>query len=1636
MAGSRARKPWDLSDNETLTSFQNWQSIVTYNLSLDRNWAQFLPPEGIHKTWNKVSAAHPNRGLVGDGQLVAANDRLSATQKNAQLELMLGYISGYASVVSRNTIVKHSTCLNDIWQKLREYYNFASTGAQFLDLSSIKLNPDEKHERLFQRISSFFDDSLLTVGSGIRHHGQATRTDEELTPTLENTIVWLWLHRIHEALPALIKQRYGPELRHKTLASIKPEISAALSSLLDELQSIEDAKVHRTGTYTRTDSYKSRKPRKPFKSCTLCKAAGRPSYSTHNLSECKLLPEGDRRALARSRAVTNEEVAASESEEDDYDAPESHHGLLDDPEIAARRVDIISSPALNVYFGAHPVSLTLDSGATSNMVRSSFARRVGMKVFPAKQRAKQADGTTSLTVTGEVHCTVTRGKHTFTLDGLVVDELEEDVLAGTPFLSRNDIALRVAKSIIVIKGTDIVHYGSSRCRSSSATSRRVQAHLCRGSHQTVLLPGEYIDVSTPNTNDTSWALEPRLDCPINKQQDPSRAWPPAQVITSIDGQIRLVNTREEPILIPRHAHICQVRDVDDFEHTPVTREEATAKAIPRIDTSHQPAPSAVSVDPDACLTPQMRANFNQLVDKHSDVFSTPISMYNGRSGDVKATVNMGPALPPQRKGRIPHYNSSTLHELQDKFDELERAGVFAKPEDVGVTVEYLNTSFLIKKPSGGSRLVTSFGEVGTYSKPQPSLMPNVDQVLKEIASWNFIIVTDLLQSFYQIPLDKDSMKYCGVATPYKGIRVYTRSAMGMPGSETCLEELMSRVLGHLIQEGRVAKLADDLYCGGQTPEEALANFSCVLDALQTNNLRLSARKTIICPRSTTILGWIWQAGTLRASPHRLSALAAVDLPKTVLGMRSFIGAYKVLSRVLPGYAQHLHTFDLLTAGRKSSEQIAWTEELSAQFRAAQAALSNNKVITLPRPSDTLWIVTDGSVKSHGIGATLYLVRDRPDPYLAGFFNAKLHKHQVSWLPCEVEALAIAAAIKHFSPYIIQSNNTTQVLTDSRPCIQAYGKLNRGEFSNSARVTTFLSLVNRYQVHLSHIAGIANLPSDYTSRNPSTCPDQTCQVCKFIAQTEESPVRSISVSDVLEGSTKMPFTSRIAWYTTQLECQHLRRVHAHLKQGTRPAKKANNIKDTKRYLNVVTLANDGLIVVREDHAFNHTRERTVVPRAVLDGLLTALHIRFAHPSQNQLKRVFNRYFFALDADKALGLTTANCHHCSSLKTFPKHFQPQSSELPPDRIGVSFAADVMRRYRQHILVLRETVSSYTKTAFIDNERRDSLRDALIILCADFMTPNDGGMYIRVDAAPAFQSLSHDPLLSERGITLVIGEIKNVNKNPVAERAIQELGHECLNVAPEGGPLSKVTLATATSCMNSRIRHNGMSATETWTQRDQLTGQQLPMSDTHIIDAQHSMRMTNHDSSARSKSRGKSGPVSTFKVGDLVHIKSEQNKAKCRDRYIVTSVNDSHCSIRKFIKNQFRSRSYNVKPTNLYLVAPTTYLGSAFHDYSPSHLSDSDSASDTELPTDVTEPELIEPEIQTDATTHDHQVNNTNHGVEDEVLSADPPNAIIQPPDPPSESIIERPIPISESGPYRRSSRTKKKPPWMKDSQWDMG
>ena len=131
-------------------------------------------------------------------------------------------------------------------------------------------------------------------------------------------------------------------------------------------------------------------------------------------------------------------------------------------------------------------------------------------------------------------------------------------------------------------------------------------------------------------------------------------------------------------------------------------------------------------------------------------------------------------------------------------------------------------------------------------------------------------------------------------------------------------------------------------------------------------------------------------------------------------------------------------------------------------------------------------------------------RNRCHPYVtrgdkshvSSFFSVKLRDSQTMWLSCKIEAHSIAAATKHDSPYLIQSTKKVCILTDSKPCIQAHEKLCRGEFSASPSVSTFLSVLSRYEASFRHTSGAAILLSDFASRNATACEIQTCQVCSF------------------------------------------------------------------------------------------------------------------------------------------------------------------------------------------------------------------------------------------------------------------------------------------------------------------------------------------------------------------------------------------------------------------------------------------------------------------------------------------------------------------------------------------------------------
>ena len=219
-------KPWKLTKTETLSRFENWKCVIINSLRHFEVNRRYLSST---TTWLKKRSSR-TRGFV---QIVGGK---TANEQTEDLEQLLGMIATYCPVIDRNIIIDDSRNIDEVWKTIRQHYNFQQSAANFLDLADFVLEPDERPEDLYQRMTSFVRENLLKRQDPIIHDDEARVDHEYSTPMVENMTVLFWLQKLHPKLPALVKQKYATELKSKTLYYLKPEISMAISSLLEELQ--------------------------------------------------------------------------------------------------------------------------------------------------------------------------------------------------------------------------------------------------------------------------------------------------------------------------------------------------------------------------------------------------------------------------------------------------------------------------------------------------------------------------------------------------------------------------------------------------------------------------------------------------------------------------------------------------------------------------------------------------------------------------------------------------------------------------------------------------------------------------------------------------------------------------------------------------------------------------------------------------------------------------------------------------------------------------------------------------------------------------------------------------------------------------------------------------------------------------------------------------------------------------------------------------------------------------------------------------------------------------------------------------------------------------------------------------------
>jgi hypothetical protein len=122
----------------------------------------------------------------------------------------------------------------------------------------------------------------------------------------------------------------------------------------------------------------------------------------------------------------------------------------------------------------------------------------------------------------------------------VIENLDVDVLASTPFMETNDVAVHPAKRQVILSNGSACTYGSVQSQASTAAARRALV-LRAPPTSTTIWPGEFVEIELPGDvpADTVYALEPRIDAPsvYVKRLTASQLWPCPNIVSSVAGRI-------------------------------------------------------------------------------------------------------------------------------------------------------------------------------------------------------------------------------------------------------------------------------------------------------------------------------------------------------------------------------------------------------------------------------------------------------------------------------------------------------------------------------------------------------------------------------------------------------------------------------------------------------------------------------------------------------------------------------------------------------------------------------------------------------------------------------------------------------------------------------------------------------------------------------------------------------------------------------------------------------------------------------------------------------------------------------------------------------------------------------------------
>ena len=302
----------------------------------------------------------------------------------------------------------------------------------------------------------------------------------------------------------------------------------------------------------------------------------------------------------------------------------------------------------------------------------------------------------------------------------------------------------------------------------------------------------------------------------SREENDNDEWPPTQLCEVSNGSISIQNVTEKVILIPKDVHVLDIQPTESILASEIVSTSAPIELSAKSSTGvslwliNEGIKNAKSIDISRAPV-QLHEKLKLAHLQYADVFTPDLTNgYNGFSGRHYVKLQFADENKPQMsKCHVPKWAGKNDHIKQKKMDSLESQGVLVDPYKHNIPIKLISPSFLKIKVRAKDkeledcdiseiRWIISPSQLNPYLRQLQTNNTTKEDLFIFKSEKPFCIEFDLHDGYFQNHVHKDDWGYLAVETPFKGIRVLTRSGQGLLNQEIEMDQLLTKILGQEI----------------------------------------------------------------------------------------------------------------------------------------------------------------------------------------------------------------------------------------------------------------------------------------------------------------------------------------------------------------------------------------------------------------------------------------------------------------------------------------------------------------------------------------------------------------------------------------------------------------------------------------------------------------------------------------------------------------------------------------------------------------------------------------------------------------------------------------------------------------------